>query len=412
MFSGGSVPASDRRSNFVLSVWKQVIKIKKEKRNMYSKKDIIGYIFSGLCFIGLLIYSIIAKKYPMVIFLLALVVVVLVVLAITSIASKKTNKKIVDNYRALKEKPNKTVFDELYILAYQEKLDELLSERIKRRKIKDVSSIVAYTEGAKSVEIGFIYRGFDFSASINEKNIQYQIRVATRYGLLNNNEIEKKHDASNLLEEVNCLDDLIDNVCELTQNVLVEINNYCDLNKVDEVFNGRLNNKINDYISDLKQYRWLYIFILIIGILLVVFSVIFIVEENPNVEVLIMFLMSICAGAVVSVFSTISTIYYFAQYRKVQFDLKNKQTSFIEGKPKRVFICRELLTEFPRKLRYIKLYFENKKVIIPLTFCYLNKRNFKQFYSDCKKLEAKLTYLSKSNVAISGEERFIKLVRK
>jgi len=380
---------------------------------MYSKRDIIGYIFSGLCFIGLLIYSIIAKKYPMVIFLLALVVVVLVVLAITSIDSKKTNKKIVDNYRALKEKPNKTVFDELYILAYQEKLDDLLIERIKRRKIKDVSSIIAYTEGTKSVEIDFIYRGFDFSASINEKNIQYQIRVATRYGLLNNNEFEKKHDASNLLEEVNCLDDLIDNVCELTQNVLVEINNYCDLNKVDEVFNGRLNNKINDYISDVKQYRWLGITILIIGMILAVLFAIKIVEKDyPNNEVLIMCLFFMSAGVVVSVLFTIYSIYYFSQYRKIQFDLKNKQTSFIEGKPKRVFICRELLTKFPRKLRYIKLFFDNKKAIIPLTNCYLYKRNFKQFYSDCKKLEAKFTYLSKSNVVILGEERYIKLIKK
>lgn len=380
---------------------------------MYSKRDIIGYIFSGLCFIGLLIYSIIAKKYPMVIFLLALVAVVLVVLTITSIDSKKTNKKIVDNYRALKEKPNKTVFDELYILAYQEKLDDLLIERIKRRKIKDVSSIIAYTEGTKSVEIDFIYRGFDFSASINEKNIQYQIRVATRYEILNNNEFEKKHDVSYLLEEDNCVDDLIDNVCELIKSVIVEINDYCDLNKVDDIFNGRLNNKLCDYIFDLKQYRWLYIILLIMGISLSILFAVKIVEKDyPNNEVLIMDLMIMCASVAVSILSVISSIYYFTQYGKIQSDLKNKQTSFIESKPKRVIICRELLTKYPRKLRYIKLYFDNKIIIIPLAHCYLRKRNFKQFYSDCKKLEAKFTYLSKSNVVILGEERYINLVRK
>ncbi len=380
---------------------------------MHSKSDIIGNIFSGLCFIGLLIYSIIAKNYPMVIFLLALVVLVLVLLAITSIDSKKTNKKIVDNYQALKEKPNKTVFDELYILAYQEKLDDLLIERIKRRKIKNVSSIVAYTEGTKSVEIDFIYRGFDFSASINEKNIQYQICVATRYEILNNNEFEKIHDVSYLLEEDNCVDDLIDNVCELIKSVIVKINDYCDLNKVDDVFNGRLNNKLCDYIFDLKQYRWIYMFFLIMGISLsILFAVKIIIKDYPNNEVLIMCLMFIGVSVVVSVFSTISSIHYFTQYGKIQSDLKNKQTSFIEGKPKRVIICRELLTKYPRKLRYIKLYFDNKIIIIPLAHCYLRKRNFKQFYSDCKKLEAKFTYLSKSNVVILGEERYINLVRK
>ena len=380
---------------------------------MYSKRDIIGYIFSGLSFIGLLIYAIIAKKYPIVIVLLALVVIIALVIAITSIASRKTNKKIVDNYRALKEKPNKTVFDELYILAYEEKLDELLSERIKRRKIKDVSSVVAYTEGTKSVEIGFIYRGFDFSASINKDIVQYQIRVATRYEILNNNEFEKKHDVSYLLEEANCVDDLIDNVCELIKSVIVEINDYCDLNKVDDVFNGRLNNKLNDYILDIKEHRWVYITFLTIGILLaVILSVKIVAKDYPNNEVLIMCLMFIGAYAIVSVFSAIFSIYCFIQYRKIQFDLNNKQTSVIDGKPKRAFICRQYFTKGTPKLRYIKLYFDNRKVIIPLTCCYLNKRNFKQFYSDCKKLEEKLTYLSKSNVVISGEELYIKLVRK
>ena len=380
---------------------------------MYSKRDIIGYIFSGLCFIGLLIYAIVAKKYLMVIVLLALVVIITLVIAITSINSKKANKKIVNNYRALKEKSNKTIFDELYILAYQEKLDNLFNERIKQSKIKEVSSIVSYIEGTKSVEIGFFYRGFNFSASIYKENAQYQIRVATRYQLLKNDEFEKKHNADFLLEEVNCVDDLINNFCELTKSVLVEINNYCDLNKVDDEFNGRLNNKLNDYILDIKEHRWVYITFLTIGILLAaILSVKIVAKDYPNNEVLIMCLMFIGAGAIVSIFSTIFSIYCFIQYRKIQFDLKNKQTSVIDGKPKRAFICRQYFSNGTPKLRYIKLYFDNRKVIIPLAYCYLNKWNFKQFYSDCKKVEGKLTYLSKSNVVISGEERYIKLVRK
>jgi hypothetical protein len=88
-----------------------------------AKKENIEIALGAICYIGLVIYAVVVKKYAALIVLgiILLFIVGLMIWANLSIRGiKKTNKKINDKYHILKEKTERTVFEECYVLSIKE----------------------------------------------------------------------------------------------------------------------------------------------------------------------------------------------------------------------------------------------------------------------------------------------------
>ena len=109
-------------------------KSKKSKKKV--SNDTISYIATILSFIALAVYAIIDKNYKLLITLGILVlffVVLILFIQFSTVGINKRQKKLSLQYKKYKNNANRTLFEELYMMAFTERLDEQLKSFMKNK---------------------------------------------------------------------------------------------------------------------------------------------------------------------------------------------------------------------------------------------------------------------------------------
>lgn len=338
----------------------------------------------------------------------------IVFLLITESMMPKQMRKNKKHYLKIKNKENKTAYEKLYILAYQEK-DEEIVKIIKSNKINALKEIGIYVLKENEINLYYRYRGFDCNLKVTEKKVTYLIDTPSRYDNLKENEIFEKEKKTNI--DVNNIDydTLIIELLEVIKKSKEEIDLFAEVTIVDEVFNGRLLRKIDRYKNISKEYGWLYV---ILGGLIVILMTFILVgglrAENffgdgfEKVIGISSFCLFICFG----LFAFIAGLNYIITSYNVTKDYQNKRIKKIKECPNKVKFIYESGGRHSncRYICGIRVYYKNIKLIIPFEYVESKKRNakVKAFKESCLQINSEITYLEKSKIVIRGYDRYIR----
>jgi hypothetical protein len=388
-----------------------------------AKKENIEIALGAICYIGLVIYAVVVKKYAALIVLgiILLFIVGLMIWANLSIRGiKKTNKKINDKYHILKEKTERTVFEECYVLSIKEELEKKIHEEVKINKIKEVGNIFSDISDLNTIDLCYRFRGFEVIIAIKENNITYAIDTPSRYdGTKNNDEFENKKKTDFSPKEFYDIDSFIKNIYSLMLEINSDIDAFSLENITDENFNGRMFNKIKPFKDFLKREGLVCViaspFFIIFFIVGLYFAISDIGYRNENLPGYITCLILIPLFLGFFLFTFIYGIFRLVQLNNLKDDLNQKSFSIIEGVPTKVKISKEAAGRHSNTIfiRCIILYFDKVKLYISLPqFTTLeNKKNVKAFYNECLNVKCKLKYLTKSKIVFDGENKYISLLR-
>lgn len=388
-----------------------------------AKKENIEIALGAICYIGLVIYAVVVKKYAALIVLgiILLFIVGLMIWANLSIRGiKKTNKKINDKYHILKEKTERTVFEECYVLSIKEELEKRIYEEVKINKHKEVGNIFSDICDLNTIDLCYRFRGFEVIITIKENNITYAIDTPSRYdGTKNNDAFENKKKTDFSPKEFYDIDSFIKNIYSLMIEINDEINSFTQENITDENFNGRMFNKIKPFKDFLKREGLVCViaspFFIIFFIVGLYFAISDIEYRNENLPGYITCLILIPLFLGFFLFTFIYGIFRLVQLNNLKDDLNQKSFSIIEGVPTKVKISKEAAGRHSNTIfiRCIILYFDKVKLYISLPqFTTLEyKKNVKAFYNECLNVKCKLKYLTKSKIVFDGENKYISLLR-
>jgi len=387
------------------------------------KKDrelIYGLILLCLSMVIISIDLIIDAKYTELI-IVDLFIMIFIGLDVSLIISDWTlpkqirkNKKY---YMKIKSKENKSSYEKLYILAYQEK-DEEIIDILRLHKIKDLRDVGIYVNKVDQIDIIYRYKGFDVTIKVYETKVVYLIDTPSRYDYL---EINKEFEKENIIEiEIKNInyDTLINKLIEVINTTKEKIITFTYTNVVDEVFNGRLLRKIERYKKNCKE---LGIIEVVFGSLIAIILLLVVLANinNPNffgnntekIIGIICFSLFIAFGF----FSVIHGIELIKLHISATNDFNQKRLKKIKERPKKIKIIYE--DNYRRRnVRYISgiiICFDKVKLTIPFECIEGKKRdaNIKLFKQKCLEIRDEITYLEKSKLIINGSKKYIKYAK-
>lgn len=383
------------------------------KKNKVNK--VIEIVVPILCLIGSLIYCFITKEYK---FLITVIIVgagigllyflVIVLLGLNKVLDKKFKKKI----NVLMDKTDRTVYEECYVLGYQEKFDNVIKQFIEKEKIKGINNIYAESLINDQIIIGFKYKGFDAAIGIEENKSYYIIDSPSRYdGIKNNKRFEQKKDLKLSCRDYDNLDDFIYMIVLCIKSVIEEIDSFMDVNLVDNLFNGRLLEKNRIYFSELKKEGWL---LTIVGVVFFAFFTFLLVHDfitlknitstiTASILVLLIFVPCIYFG-----------IKFLCRIRNYKHDYETKSYCVINEKPYKIKIRKDKLSKYSNwYVREVVLYFKNVKLILIVGDNSIkNHKSIRICKKECLEIQTELKYLTKSKIIIDGADKYISTIRK
>ncbi len=374
----------------------------------------------SILLLGLSIYFKNIKGIFTVIIILLFFLVYFLIMFYSDYSFKIKRKKIIKKYQAIQKQDNITPFDQLYILTFQGKIEEKLREIIKHKKYKDIGLDDFEILEDNKLAFNFKYQEFYFEYLISDDKIKYKLIPPTKYQVTEfqtTNTLEQVLDFTvnddNLVEFINRL---IENVNDLKISITKFLTNY----HVDEVFNGKLSNKLSALLSYIKT-EGLCVIIISPIFLIILFVLLFTTIKDPNFTnnnpteyVITVIFLTIFIGIIIGYL--IYGLNYLKIYLNYQNDFKNKSTSKLTTPPKRVRLIYDQQSKWRRNgaIRYLKLYYDNMSLLIPFNGYQMINHNFnkKECYEECLEIIPNLTYLTKSKIVISGGNKYINIVTK
>lgn len=387
-------------------------------------KDILLYIFTGIFILFFLIYGIVTKTSRLIVASCLLVGIPLVVFIIRYIFVNKLIRglnKLEKYYNELTQKQNKTLFEEIYVSIVDGTLEKEFSRQLHSSKVQNVTAIDFYIVDKDEVALSFKYFKFDIFIYIKEDKITYEIDSPSKYdNTLNNKELEELRTTDIKLNDYIDLELFFDALSILIEEIQNEVNEFKEENIVDDFFNGRLLNKLEQSSSYLKQEGYICAILgPIVSIILCFVGYACITDidyynENPFGYVIAVICLLGFTGLFVG--ATIYGFNYIYKYKAMLSDIKNKRATIINEKPKRVRIIRDQPTKYSnrRTLRYIKLYFSDVSLLIPYKNyeCIQKPHNIRKACQECMEIKSELKYLTKSRIVVSGGEKYIKVTKR
>ena len=398
-------------------------------------KTKIIYIIDSIVFFLLSVAVIVAmsfagEKYDVIIFLsyiLLIVIILIVMYKFRFNCISKITKKINDKYHMLKEKSERTVFEECYVLSIKEELEKKLYEEVQINKLKEVGNIFSDITEVNSVNLYYRFRGFEVCINIEENDIYYRIDTPTRYdGLPKNEEFERINKVDFSPKEFYNIDSFIKNIYSLMLEINSDIETFSLENITDDNFNGRMFNKIKPYKDFLKReglesiiFGSIFLTFLTIGLYF------FISNDYYRKDSIAVFIIGLIFGILligVLIFLIIHGIAVLIDYIRFKDDFNNKNFSITDQRPYKVRLLKEP-SPYNRYrsyghsnviyIRCIILYFDKMKLYIPLNDCTFLKyrKNMKAFYDECLKIKTKFKYLTKSKIVFDGDNKYVRLLK-
>ena len=390
---------------------------------MNKKENKVVYIVLSIFFVVFLIEGIVQKDYKLLmklVFAILILVIMFAIAAICYLAFELDFKLVIREFNKLKSKEQKTVYEELFVLSYQNKLDDLLLLKLKETKLESISNIRTVNQSKNAIAIHYNTGSCPIKLEITREDIKYDIDLPTKYdGLKKTKEFERKTSTNVKTDSFIDIDVFLDSLILLMENIKIDIDNFKDENKVDEFFNGRL-------ISKLKQStRYLLAegligFIggsIIFGFLL--FTFLYLPSEPTIKETINKNIIPFIILILIEILMLGITIYganYLIKYIRMKKDISNKRINVMKEKPYRVRIIYDQPSKHSKtkKLRYIKLYFKSKSLLIPFAHpeYFTKTKNLKLTKDKLLEINNDLTYLEKSRLVVKGSSKYINTVKK
>ena len=393
-----------------------------KKKKSAKEEMIIGSIFGIISFIILLIYGIVAKNYALLIILGILIVVVCILEVDLHLSRQKYAKEeatLKQHFESAKQQENKSVFEECYVLAYDDSLSSSLYYAFKKNKVDGIRSITTDIADTNSIIICCQYNSFEINIRVYEDHIDYRIFPPSRFDIIKSTKsfIEKRT-AKISSKEYYGIESFLSQLSALMSDITVIVDKFISSNKVDNVFNGRLLHKFDYYWSNAKVDS-------IAGIIAgpfisitLIYCFIFLLlpdkeyrAENP---------IGFWLAAIFIVLLSILGIYVFSHgivelSRKYKFekDFEMRRYCKISGKPTKIKINVEITKSYNMYIKSIFLYFGKTKLFLPLAPKRIdNLKNVKKCKAECMKIHANLKYLETSKIIFDGAQGYINLINK
>ena len=321
----------------------------------------------------------------------------------------KTSLSYRKKYQELKSKENRTNFEELYLLAFQSKADDILKEYISKNKIKGVESLDVYIGKLNEIEVFYRYSGFEVTLTIQSDKTNYQINSPMKYDAVKENqEFEKMKNTDININLSSSIESFFIEVVSFIKEENKVILDYIDRSNVDPVFNGRLFHKLDYYKKVLKDFSIVY---LVFSVVFLIGTIVMIIDViNKTNDEAIYGLVAFSAAFLSLLCGSILNLRNLSLIRS---DIENKRTSQINGKPKKARVLYTKLNKHsPPQLLCIELTFDKLKLVIPFEDgkYFLKTGSLKRCNKKLSEITRKLTYLEKSKVVILGSEEYKKVV--
>lgn len=395
---------------------------------MKNKKfeTIAGILLFIICSIGLIFYAVISKDNELILKLLISILfivlftgVVLAILYLSILKNKIKTNKIKKLFKKLKENNNRNVFEELYVLTFQQKTEDLVKQCLQQKNVKEIHSIDFENTSNMKVVMFCNYKGFRIVILFDADFIQYGIDSPARYdGTKANINFEKLSKKTISYEQFNNIEEFGDYIANLISELKEKIDLFVEVNIVDPIFNGRLLEKLKSYLSFLKKEGLVCVILSppLIAIMLIGLVYSF-VDVNYKVENPIGFYTAIICCSAFLIFFFVTFIYGIKMLkRRINFkkDYEQKNLSIIYEMPYKVKIIKEKIGKYS-DVFYIKaavLYLKNIKLIIPLNSQIINNRHkIKECCEECRNIKTELKYLTKSKIVIDGVAKYTKIIK-
>lgn len=390
------------------------------------KNNIGEKIFGLLCFLFAVVFLIGAiingdeKAIVFSILLFCIIVIPIIIIVIVSLVCDYKDNIKVKQYRKIKNKEHKSIFEKIYIKAFQNKFDDELKEIIRNFDIKDLKDFDVKICNKDLVQIYYRYNKFQVFTFIDDNKIMYYIDTPQRYdGSKENKLFESKKYFCKKTNEYNSLDELYNEFIFKTKSIQNDVNEFIDKTYVDDVFNGRLFNKLKNLKNYMKTEGVLalifgtFITSALVAMLIYVFNT---WDMFDSAFSFVCFIVVYSFLVLFFLFFMICGAYYVITLIRMKKDINKKEILTVSGKPKKVRICNDQYSRYSktRYIRYLKVWFDNVVVIIPFSNreILMNPENKKICYQECLKVNKELTYLKRSKIVIKGDNSYLECVKK
>ena len=394
--------------------------MKKQKKNY---KLLLENIVIFSFFIILIIIAIVKQKYGFFVFIgicLLFYLGIIIYFHLIFNNQNKLLKKINKEYNEIKGKEQKNPFDNIFLLTYQDKIDDLIKEEFKKEKMKSISEFCTTVEDVNYINSCYSYLGFFVNIDIYEKETKVTISPSSRYSSSSNKLFNKEGRIVNIFDDLSEINE-VKRISMLVKDVNNEIDSFIKNNPVDELFNGRLDLKLENIKYYYKQNRFTCI---IGGIIFLAFCIFGITlgltdKEYQKDNLLGFIVLEVCLSifALFSLYSIYYGLYSIKQLKRLNDDLENKNTDIIKGKITKIRIVTEKQAKFVDDItvKYVILMFDNDTFLLPLSeyISFIDRFGLKKkCCNEIKNMDVSLKYLKTSKIIIDGEKMIVSKIKK
>ena len=151
-------------------------------------KQISEIVLPIICVVGLIVYAALTKDNEILFKLLISIIIIAAftgiifgILYILILKNKIIAHKVKKYFNYLNQKTERTMFEEFYILTYQQKADELVKQHLEKNKISGIHSINLESTYNKKVFMYCNYKGFRIVLLFDKDSVQYAVDSPSRY---------------------------------------------------------------------------------------------------------------------------------------------------------------------------------------------------------------------------------------
>ena len=371
--------------------------------------------FIGIVFLA--IYLILRNKIILFILFISIAILIILIclfLYLYGMEDDFKKRAIKKAYSKITKKINKNIFEQFFMMTYNNKSNKFIKNRLEQNNIK-CKIINNEIVDARKIRICLNYQDFIINIIASNNKVKYYIDSPIQYdGTKENNLFEETK--INKLEHENLTDvnSYVLYIINIIKSLTRKIDEYIATTAINPLLNGIVLSKLSEYSKNLKKS-----------------AIVSLVVFTPLTFFLsFVFIMSLFGGSFRSIFPFIMTIIFiivclyffmkslisgitkFIKIFNIKKDITTKSYTNIFASSKKVKIITKfsILNNFTLYLDHATMYFDNVKLIMILPDLeVISTHNKDTCCKKCEELICDIKYLTRSKIIIAGDENYLKI---
>ena len=386
---------------------------------------IIAQIIIILIWIGLFILSFIIDNIMLCLAIMIVFSIACVILfyKVKKWYLKKNIQLSHEKFTNLKNKDNKTLYEQLYIKAYNDSAISILTTILETNNINNLKTIDFDASFDKDyITLTFEYKHHKVYYYIYENKVVYYIDSPEKYDYLEiNKEYEKKTTLNIQINKYDSLENFFALFINNFNENIQSINNFEDTVNVVAI-DSKTKEEIIDYRDYIKSSNILLNILSIILIIMMVPLTYFAIKDyksiinEPLLRIILLF-VSLIALNVLAFGSFIYSIYGVVYAKKITNDFKYQNIDYISGKPVKIkFIKGSVGSKRAHTFCCgVKLYFNDPKKVALMFTRYFDIPSYERqqkIKNSLLNTHYELIYFKNTKLIINGMEKYRKKLKK